>query len=88
MDKKFDGNETINIGDDIMILKGNTNGDTRKFNCKFALQKPRITKASNPNGILLANMGHKDNAGFIPMITIAGIIALLGAIVAYIVFAV
>lgn len=54
----------------------------------YKLQKPMITKIGDPNNILLSNVGRKGNEGFIPMITIAGILAFAGIIIMYIVFSV
>ena len=47
-----------------------------------------ITKIGDPNNILVSNVGRKGNEGFIPMITIAGILAFAGIIIMYIVFSV
>jgi len=57
-------------------------------NKKYVLKKPMITKVGDPNNILLSNVGRKGNEGFVPMITIAGILALAGVIIMYIVFSV
>ena len=57
-------------------------------NKKYVLKKPMITKVSNPNSILLSNVGRKGNEGFVPMITIAGILAFAGVVIMYIVFSV
>lgn len=54
----------------------------------YKLQKPMITKIGDPNNILVSNVGRKGNEGFIPMITIAGILAFAGIIIMYIVFSV
>lgn len=57
-------------------------------NKKYVLKKPRITKVGDPNSILLSNVGRKGNEGFVPMITIAGILAFAGVVIMYIVFSV
>lgn len=57
-------------------------------NKNYKLQKPIITKVGDPNNILVSNVGRKGNEGFIPMITIAGILALAGVIIMYILFSI
>ena len=57
-------------------------------NKKYKLSKPMITKVGDPNNILLSNVGRKGNEGFIPMITIAGILAFAGVVIMYIIFSV
>ena len=57
-------------------------------NKKYKLSKPMITKVGDPNSILLSNVGRKGNEGFVPMITIAGILAFAGVVIMYIIFSV
>ena len=57
-------------------------------NKKYVLNKPMITKVGDPNSILLSNVGRKGNEGFVPMITIAGILAFAGVVIMYIIFSV
>ena len=57
-------------------------------NKKYVLKKPKITKVGDPNSSLLSNVGRKGNEGFVPMITIAGILAFAGVVIMYIIFSV
>ena len=57
-------------------------------NKKYVLKKPMINQVGDPNNILLSNVGRKGNEGFVPMITIAGILAFAGVVIMYIIFSV